>query len=273
MARQQTDLLGAETGRGPALRDLIPDHFDAYLRILFPIFEPRGDKAHLEQLSTWHETAVRSGHRPHRLMGLVGIGPDHDDGLHGGTQVPQTLASTQESALFSILQNHTASARSWFVLWYGDYHGSVVIPEQSLIEVDQGPSSPVLRVHWTAPGLEGLLELPAMVVARRPIVVLADRARPRHDQLRLPRRLQRVRGGDLRQHGDRSRGRPPRRSRLRHGHHQPTGSQIDARTDYRATEAIGRSHFRASEKPVLFKASLRGRASERLLCGGVRGWR
>ncbi len=129
-------------GRGPAVRDLVLDDFDAYLRILLPIFEPRGDKAHLEQLRTWHETAARNGRQRHRLMDLVGIGPDHDDGLHGGTQVPQTLAVTQAVALLSILEGHTKSAHSWFVLWYGDYHVSAVIPEQSLIEIDQGPSSP-----------------------------------------------------------------------------------------------------------------------------------
>jgi hypothetical protein len=147
-------------GRGPTVRDLIPDEFDAYLRILFPIFEPPGDRGHLEQLSTWHETALRNGRQPHRLMDLGGIGPDHDDGLHGGTQVPQTLASTQAAALLAILENCTASARSWFVLWYGDYHGSAVIPEQSLIEIDQGPSSPYCvftgphrawRDFWTYP--------------------------------------------------------------------------------------------------------------------------
>ena len=125
------------------MRDLIPDDFDAYVRVLFPIFEPPpADRNYVEILYTWHDTALRNGRQPHRLMDLVGIGPDHDDALHGGTLVPQTLASTQETALISILANHTASARSWFVLWYGDYHGSAVIAEQSLIEVDQGPSSP-----------------------------------------------------------------------------------------------------------------------------------
>jgi len=76
------------------------------------------------------------------LAGDTGIGPDPDDGLHGGTLVPQTLASTQETALISILERHTTSERSWFVLWYGDYHGAAVIPDGSLIEIDQGPSSP-----------------------------------------------------------------------------------------------------------------------------------
>jgi hypothetical protein len=95
----------------------------------------------LELLYTWHDTALRNGRQPHRLMDLVGIGPDHDDVLQGGTAVPQTLASTQEAALLSILANHTTSPRSWFVLWWGDYHGSAVISEQSLLEVDHGPSS------------------------------------------------------------------------------------------------------------------------------------
>ena len=130
-------------GRGPAVRDLIPDDFDAYLRVLFPVFEPPPrDQNYVENLLTWHETALRNDRQPHRLMDLVGIGPDHDDVLHGGTHVPQTLASTQEAALISILENHTPSEQSVFVLWYGDYNGRTVIPTESLIEVDQGPSSP-----------------------------------------------------------------------------------------------------------------------------------
>lgn len=130
-------------GQGPTVRDLIPEDFDAYVRVLFPIFEPPpAGQNYVEKLCTWHETALRNGRQPHRLMDLVGIGPNHDDVLHGGTQVPQTLAFTQEAALLSILENHTASRRSWFVLWNGDYHGDTVIPAHSLIEVDQGPSSP-----------------------------------------------------------------------------------------------------------------------------------
>ena len=129
-------------GRSPAVRDLIPDDFDAYGRVLFPIFEPPpADRNYVERLYTWHETALRNGRQPHRLMDLVGIGPDHHDVLHGATAVPQTLASTQEAALLSILANHTTSPRSWFVLWWGDYHGSAVISEESLLEVDHGPSS------------------------------------------------------------------------------------------------------------------------------------
>jgi hypothetical protein len=45
-------------GRGPTVRDLIPEDFDAYVRILFPIFEPPGDRTYVENLSTWHETAL-----------------------------------------------------------------------------------------------------------------------------------------------------------------------------------------------------------------------
>jgi hypothetical protein len=124
------------------VRDLIPDDFDAYLRILFPFFEPTDDKDLLEDLTSWHETAIRNGREPHRLMDVVGIGPDRGDVLHGGTQVPQTLAATQAVALLSILEGQTKSTRSWFALWWGDYHGSGVIPAESLIEIDQGPSSP-----------------------------------------------------------------------------------------------------------------------------------
>ena len=133
-------LLDATARTSRTVRDLIPDDFDAYVRILFPIFEPSGDRNYVENLRTWHETALSNGRQPHRLMNLVGIGPDPDDVLHGGTQVPQTLASTQEAAVLSILESHTASRRSWFLLWYGDYHGGAVIPEQSLIEIDLASS-------------------------------------------------------------------------------------------------------------------------------------
>jgi hypothetical protein len=129
-------------GQGPRVRDLIPEDFDAYVRILFPIFEPAGDRNYVEGLFTWHDTAVGNGRQPHRLMDLVGIGPDPEDALHGGTQVPQTLASTQEAALISILETHTSSPQSWFALWLGDFHGNAFLPEKSLIEIDQGPSSP-----------------------------------------------------------------------------------------------------------------------------------
>jgi hypothetical protein len=130
-------------GRATTVQDLITDDFDAYVRVLFPLFEPAPpDQNYVENLVTWRETAVRNRRQPHRLMDLVGVGPDHDDVLHGGTMVPQKLAPTQEATLLSILEHHTTSEQSWFVLWYGDYHGRTVIPAQSLIEIDQGPSSP-----------------------------------------------------------------------------------------------------------------------------------
>lgn len=130
-------------GWGPTVRDLIPEDFDAYVRVLFPIFEPPpAARSYVDVLCTWHETALRNRRQPHRLMELVGIGPDQNDALHGGTHAFHALATTQEAALISILERHTKSAKSWFVLWYGDYHGNVFVPEASLIEIDQGPSSP-----------------------------------------------------------------------------------------------------------------------------------
>jgi hypothetical protein len=48
-------------GQGPTVRDLIPDDFDAYVRILFHIFEPADNRSYVEELFTWHETALRNG--------------------------------------------------------------------------------------------------------------------------------------------------------------------------------------------------------------------
>jgi hypothetical protein len=66
-------------GRGPRVRDLIPDDFEAYVRILFPIFESAHDRHYVAKLFTWHDTALRNRRQPHRLMDLVGVGPDPDD--------------------------------------------------------------------------------------------------------------------------------------------------------------------------------------------------
>jgi hypothetical protein len=129
-------------GRSTLVRDLIPDDFDAYVRILFPFFSDDllDGKPVLYKLLTWNQTAIANGRQPHRLMDVVGIGPNHDDDLHGGTHAKMDLAVAQERALLPILERHTSSARSWFLLWEGDYHGSLDLPDESLIEVDQGSS-------------------------------------------------------------------------------------------------------------------------------------
>src|SRR5580658_10615223 len=60
-------------GRGPTVRDLIPDDFDVFLRILFPIFEPPPPgQGYVDVLCTWHETALRNRRQPHRMMTLFG---------------------------------------------------------------------------------------------------------------------------------------------------------------------------------------------------------
>jgi len=63
-------------GRRTFVRDLVPDDFDAYVRILFPFFgdERLEGKPVLYLLNTWHETALRNGREPHRLMDVVGVG-------------------------------------------------------------------------------------------------------------------------------------------------------------------------------------------------------
>ena len=67
--------------------DLLLENVDGYVRILFSIFEPPGDRNCVENLRSRHESSLRSGRRPHRLMDLVGVGLDQNDSLHGGTCV------------------------------------------------------------------------------------------------------------------------------------------------------------------------------------------
>jgi hypothetical protein len=83
-------------------------------------------------LITWHDTALANARTPHRLMDMVGVGPDHTD-MHGGHFPYQNLASDQANELYDILERHTASLAGWFLLWDGDYHGSSVPPESSKV--------------------------------------------------------------------------------------------------------------------------------------------
>jgi hypothetical protein len=131
-----------QADRQTVVSDVIPDDFDAYVRILFPFFsdELLDGKPVLYKLLTWNQTAIANGRQPHRLMDLVGIGPNHDDHLHGGTHAKMDLAAAQERALLRVLESHASSPRSWFLLWEGDYHGTVNLPDASLVEVDQGSS-------------------------------------------------------------------------------------------------------------------------------------
>ena len=125
------------THPGPfRVREQVPADYEAYLRILCPFVGAgimQDGKPIGHHLVTWNATAVQNGRIPHRLMDVVGIGPNHEDGLHGGNQPYQSLAPEQETQLFDILQRRTSSKSGWFLLWDGDYHGSVGLPESSMV--------------------------------------------------------------------------------------------------------------------------------------------
>jgi hypothetical protein len=58
-----------------------------YLRILCPFVGPaiiQNGRTVGNELRSWHDVALANGRAPHRLMDVVGIGPDHRDELHGG---------------------------------------------------------------------------------------------------------------------------------------------------------------------------------------------
>ena len=116
----------------------LPAHFEAYVRVLCPFVGAEvGEDGQVvgQELVDWHDTALRNDRVPHRLMDVVGVGPDHRDTLHGGHQPYQGLHPDQATALFEVLQSHTTSDRGWFLLWDGDYHGSLVLPEGSKVEL------------------------------------------------------------------------------------------------------------------------------------------
>jgi hypothetical protein len=90
---------------------------------------------------------------------------------------------TQEAALLSILANHTTSPRSWFVLWWGDYHGSAVISLRNpSSKVDHGPSSDYCVFTGPHRAWKDFWSYPRWWWARRPPVFATDtinRQKPR----------------------------------------------------------------------------------------------
>lgn len=148
---------------GPCrVRNEVPADFDAYVRVLCPfvgpkVFENGREIGH--ELTNWHETALQNGRVSHRLMDVVGIGPDHADKLHGGQQPYGRLHPHQEIALSEILQDHTSSKSGWFLLWDGDYHGSLTLPDSSKVELP-GTSMYFCLFHGPLTAWDGFWTLP-----------------------------------------------------------------------------------------------------------------
>ncbi len=65
-------------------------------------------------------------------MHAAGIGPDPSD-THGGHFPYQDLGPDQAHELYEILRRHTRAESGWFLLWDGDYHGGLVLPESSKV--------------------------------------------------------------------------------------------------------------------------------------------
>jgi hypothetical protein len=102
------------------VRAMVPQGFDAYVRIFFPFVghDIVVDGLPGQEQITWTEMARRHGRVAHALMEpetvLSGPGGEAEVETCSGS-----LSAEQFGALLPILTRHTSSARSWFLLWDG----------------------------------------------------------------------------------------------------------------------------------------------------------
>ena len=148
----------------------VPDCFDAYARIFYPIVGEtiyRAGQPMDNERITWTEMALRNGRTPHALMELETIAP--------GQTVYNRFGDEQLDALLPILVRHTSSTSGWFLLWDG-FGDTDPRPFTNQPEVDHRWRS----YHLMRGPLAAYTEIAAhsqLLLARRPGVVRIHRHR------------------------------------------------------------------------------------------------